>query len=431
MNTKATRFRHPKEMYFLAITEMCQRFAFWGIANLLVIYLVQFQNLTDKAADQLFGLFTGVAFIFPLLGGYIADRFNYRLPVLWGIGATGIGCLFMATGNLLCTYIALTLVAIGAGVFTPSIYTLLGMVYKNHQGVREGGFSIYYSAVNVGTFIAMLSLGWLGQANLWNFAFFIAGCIQLVGLFFFRLSMKNPTLNRLPLHLSSSTKKNIPLHKHEKHRIAVICVLSLFSIFFWIAYNQGGSSLNLFALRYTDRMLGNLQMPATWLLSSETLYLILFAVPLASLYAFLAKKKKDPTPPMKSALSLVAMGICFLIMAFGARQIPPGAQSAAISPFYLITAYAFMAIGEMLIAPIGLALITHISPHRFTGLLVGLWYLCIGLAFYLGGAIAPLMAELSSFSSFFNIFVLGSLLGAGLLFVFVKKLNRMRHLDTL
>lgn len=424
--------KQPKEMYLLALTEMTQRFAFWGIANLLVIYLVQYKKFSDILADQLFGIFTGVAFVLPLLGGYIADRCNYRLPVIWGMCSTAIGCFLMATGNLSLLYLALILVSIGAAVFTPSIYALLGTLYHKQQHLREGGFSIYYSAVNIGAFAAMILIGALGQVSLWSIAFVIAGFVQLSGLYFFSKALENPDLMKMSKSKKfTKVEREAPLHKHEQNRIIVICILSLFSIVFWMAYNQGGSSLSLFALRYTDRHVLGIQIPPSWLLSCETLYLILFAVPLASLYLYLSKRKLNPTPPVKCSLSLISMAVCFAIMALGSRLIPSGAASAAISPFYLVFAYGFMALGEMLIAPIGLSLITHLSPHRFTGLLVGCWYLCIGIAFYLGGAIAPLMSHLASISQFFNLFVVISLIGGVILMVVVKKLNKMRHLNTL
>ena len=221
------------------------------------------------------------------------------------------------------------------------------------------------------------------------------------------------------------------MHSHEKKRIWVICILSFFSILFWMAYNQGGSSMNLFALNYTNRNVMGFEMPASWLLSSESLYLVIFAVPLAKLYMSLSKRNLDPTPPMKSAFSLLAIGVCFLIMSFGASQIPTGALRAAISPWFLFVAYAFMALGEMLIAPIGLSLITHLSPRRFTAMLIGVWYLCIGIAFYLGGLMAPLMSKLANMNSFFGIFVVISFLFGVALLLLVKKLDKMRHLNTL
>ncbi|HEY2811525.1 MAG TPA: peptide MFS transporter [Rhabdochlamydiaceae bacterium] len=425
------RQRHPKEMFYLAVTEMCQRFAFWGIAGLLVIYLVQIKKFSDSAADQLFGVFTGLAFFLPIVGGYISDKLNYRSPVMWGISLTGLGCFLIATGNLTLILISLFLVAIGASLFTPGIYALLGCLYTHAHDLRESGFSIYYSAVNLGVFLSMIVLGALGQAGLWHLAFALAGIIQFLGLYFFKKALKNPQLQNLSaVRFARKSKKSPKLHRHEKDRIWVICILSLFSILFWMAYNQGGSSMNLFALRFTNRGFFGFNMPPTWLLASESLYLILLAFPLACLYVYLTKKKCNPTPQAKSAYSLFSMGICFLIMTIGARAIPSGAASAMVNPFYLFIAYAFMALGEMLIAPIGLSLVTHLSPHRFTAFLIGVWYCCIGIAFYAGGAIAPLMSKLN-ISAFFSLFVLLAVLFGVILLLLSKKLNAMRHLDTL
>lgn len=424
--------QQPRGMYFLALTEMCQRFAFWGVGNLLVLFLVQHHRFTDTRAEHLFGIFTGIAFILPVLGGYIADKMNYRLPVIWGMLSTSIGCFLIATGNVSMVLLGLFFVAIGGAVFTPSIYALLGSLYQKQHHLRDSGFSIYYSAVNIGVFLAMIILGAFGQASHWNGAFLLAGLVQLLGFIPFRAAQPYFDLEHIaPLYTGVDNKSKIPLHSHEKQRIWVIIILCLFSILFWMAYNQGGSSMNLFALRYTDRYIGTFEMPPTWLLSSESLYLILFAFPLAKLYIALIKRKLNPTPPMKAAISLFAIGICFLIMAMGASQIPSGAKTAAISSGYLFSAYALMALGEMLIAPIGLSLVTHLSPRRFTAMLVGVWYLCIGVAFYLGGLLAPLMSKIQDINWFFSIFVVISFFFGVILLILVKKLNKMRHLKTL
>ncbi len=424
--------KQPKEMYLLALTEMCQRFSFWGIANILVLYLVQAHQLSDQFADQLFGIFTGVAFILPLAGGYLADRLNYRLPVIWGMISTSIGCFLLATSVVPLLFIALIFLSVGASIFTPSIYALLGSLYHQKHSLRDSGFSIYYAAVNIGVFIGTIVLGAFGQGNHWNVAFLIAGIVQLLGLFPFSKALKNKELLQLATtRFQDKKKKDVSLHPHEKKRIWVIAILSLFSILFWVAYNQGGSSLNLFALRYTDRNIFNFEMPASWLLSSESLYLVLFSLPLAALYQYLAKRKRDPNPQTKSAISLFAIGICFLIMMIGSLQISANATHASVSAFFPLLAYAFMALGEMLIAPIGLSLITHISPRRFTAMLVGVWYLCIGVAFYLGGALAPLMSKVTHLSSFFLLFVIIAVVAGTALMFIVKKLEKMRHLKTL
>lgn len=423
--------RHPRGMYFLALTEICQRFAFWGVANLLVLFLVQHHRFADARADHYFGVFTGAAFILPVLGGWIADKMNYRIPVIWGMLMSAIGCFLIATGSVSMVVLGLALIALGGSIFTPSVYALLGSLYRQKHHLRDSGFSIYYSSVNIGVFLAMIILGSIGQSNHWNFAFLVAGIVQLIGFIPFRGAQKYFEIKHITPIPYALGKKQTSMHLHEKRRVWVIMILCFFSILFWMAYNQGGSSMNLFALRYTDRYIGSFEMPTAWLLSSESLYLILFAFPLAKLYTFLAKRKLDPTPPLKSALSLFAIGICFLIMCIGSSQIPSGSMTAAISPGYLFGAYALMALGEMLIAPIGLSLITHISPRRFTALLIGVWYLCIGIAFYLGGVIAPLMSVVKDINWFFSIFVILSFLFGVILLAIVNKLNKMRHLQTL
>jgi proton-dependent oligopeptide transporter, POT family len=432
MSRSIFKSKHPKEMYLLTICEMCQRFAFWGVANLLVLYLVQYHKFGDARADNLFGIFTGVAFVLPVLGGWIADRTSYRLSVIWGSILNALGCFCIAIGSIPMMYIALALSAVGGCLFTPGIYTILGKVYENKQQLREGGFSIYYCLVNLGIFLAMIILGLIGQARSWSFAFVLAGVVQIVGLLPFFKVMKSPLLTHVAqktIAKKASHGGHSPLTSREKDRIIVICVLSLFAILFWLAFNQGGSSMTLFALRYTDRQIFGFQMPPSWLLSAESLYLVIFAFPVTWFYLYLARRKRDPSPPLKSSLGLISMGLCFLVMVLGASKIPAGAKMAHLSPFYLIGAYALMALGEMLISPIGLSLITHLSPQRFTALLVGVWYLCIGIGFYLGGALASLMSELKTLSAFFMIYVLISFIGALLLLLFIKKLNRMRHVE--
>ena len=424
--------KHPKEMYSLALIEMCQRFAFWGIGNLLVIYLVQFYQFSDLKATHLYGIFSGVAFILPLLGGYIADKTSYKGAIIFGSLTTAAGCFFITFGVIHFLYLALALAAIGASIFTPSIYTLLGILYKDKHHLREGGFSIYYSAVNFGVFLATLTLGAIGQGGHWTFAFIIAGLVQIGGLILFLKLMKKKSFADIHAehHLQFKASPT-PLKKSEKDRIIVISVLALFSILFWMAYNQGWSSMSLFALRYTQHTVGSITLPSSLLLSLESLYLIILAYPLSQLYLWLAKRKMDPSPPTKTALSLSSIGICFVIMMVGARGIPEGATTASLSPFYLVYAYGFMALAEMLLAPIGLSLVTHLSPHRYTAFLVGIWYVCIGVAFYAGGLLAGLMSSMKHISNFFDIFVIASFASAILLFFLVKRLNKMRHASKL
>ncbi len=420
--------RQPKEMYYLSLIEMCQRFGMWGIGNLLVIYTITNFHFSDASAAHLYGLFSGIAFILPLLGGYLADRTSYKKAVTFGSLALALGCFMMALGLLPLLYIALFLVAVGTSIFTPSIYTILGSLYHEREELREGGFSIYYAAVNIGVFLGTFVLGALGHAKMWSLAFVVAGGVQLLGLVIFLRLMKSEAFAHLhQKHHPSRSSEKKPLSKPEKERIIVISLLSLISILFWIAYNQGWSSMSIFALQFTNLTIGSFALPSGWLLSLESLYLVILAFPLAWLYHHLAKRKLDPTPSTKTVFSLVFMGLCFLVMYVGSKQIPEGAKAASVSAWYPITAYALMAIAEMLLAPIGLSLVTRLSPRRYTALLVGMWYLCVGVAFYLGGLLGGLMTGMPHIASFFEIFVFLSWIPALGLLIFVKKLHKMSH----
>ncbi len=424
--------KHPKEMYLLALTEMCQRFAFWGVANLLVLYLVKHFSYDTPRATHIFGAYMGVTFMLPILGGYIADKWNYRSPILVGIIFTGAGCFLMATLSEALLLPALALIAFGGGLFTPAIYSILGSIYSKKPHIREGGFSIYYSSVNIGIFVGMLVLGYLQTVD-WRLVFIVAGCVQLLGLIpYFTVVVPLKHLD-VPSHYFISKKddpNHFPLKKHEKDRITVILIMTLISIVFWMAYNQMGSSMTLFALNYVDRHVGGFLVPTPWFTSFETFFLILFAFPLAHLYLFLKRIKSSASPPMKTALSLFFMGLCFLVMQRAAAHIPHGAETALENPYYIIFAFALMALAELFLAPIGLSLVTNLSPHRYRGLLTGVWFACIGVGFYMGGYFAGFMAQIN-LSAFFDIFVITSFIPAFFLVLFSKKLDNMRHIDYL
>lgn len=419
-------------MYFLALIEMCLRFATWGIGNILVLFFVKYFHYATPKATHIFGAYTGAAFILPILGGYIADKWNYRSPIFLGCLFTALGCFLMATLQESMIFPSLALIAIGGGLFTPSIYSLLGSVYAKRPHIREGGFSIYYAGVNLGVFVAMIVLGFL-QTFDWRSVFILTGCVQLLGLIpYFKIKSSLKDLE-VPSHYFIKKKddpNHFPLKKHEWDRIIVILIMTFVSIVFWMAYNQMGSSMTLFALKYTDRHIGRFLIPTPWFPSLEALFLVLFAIPLAHLYLFLRRIKSSASPPMKTALSLFFMGLCFLVMQRAAAHIPHGAGNALESPFYLVFSFALIALAELFLAPIGLSLVTNLSPHRYRGLLTGVWFACIGIGFYLGGYLAGFM-ETIKLSSFFDIFVVTSFIPAFLLVLFSKKLDNMRHIDYL
>lgn len=420
--------KHPKEMYWLAFIEMCQRFAFWGIGNLLVLYLVSHLGFQESRADHIYGLFSGIAFILPLLGGYVADRTCHFRSVILGSCFTIVGSLLMVFSHQKTLCFALFFAALGAGLFTPSIYALLGRLYHEKHHLREGGFSIYYASVNIGVFLATISMGSLGHHGMWPLAFFLAASIQALGLMAFLYIRRRPQFFKThSIFLQKREEK--PLHQRDKHRILLILILSVLSIMFWMAYNQGWSSMSIFILKYTDKHLGALEFAPSWILSTESLFLVLLAYPLACFYKYLSSKNKNPSPTVKMIFSFLFMGGCFFLLSIGSSHLTHANSTGAVSPLYVIGGYFFMALAEMLLAPIGLALVTHLSPHRYTAFLVGFWYVCIGIAYYLGASLASLMDRFTYLREFFEIFTIACLATALILIIFEKILSKLRHID--
>lgn len=421
--------KHPKELWILALTELCERFAFWGVGNLLVLYVIEYYHFPNDKAAQIYGVFTGCAAFLPLIGGWVADRWNYQSPMLLGAILNAIGCFVIATGIHSFLYLALFLIAWGYGIFTPSILTVLGYTYRNHQDLREAGFSIYYASINIGVFLALASLGTIAKLVSWDLAFFVAGVVQLIGLiplvwYLTKHKKMYQGLKDFQKKTREGTAKMTPV---EKQRIWVIVIFCLVSILFWIAYNQAFSSMEIFAHDFMDKRIGHLNIPEGIFLSSESFFLILLAPVLSMLYAYLQNKHKDPSPARKTSYSLLFIAACFLVMMFASSQIPAGATSANVASSYLIFSFFLMAVGEMLLAPIGLSMVSNLAPPRYTALSIGIWYVCVGFAFFIGGMLASLMGKMGTLFNFFSIFVIMTLIPAVFMWLISKKLTKMAH----
>jgi|GEM_PF-781360 len=420
--------KHPKEMFWLSTAEMCQRFAFWGVGNLLVLYLIQFFELSTPVATHIYGLYTGVGFFLPVVGGFISDRWNYRSPIIYGFILTALGCFLLSVGYYPLTYPALLFIALGGGIFTPCVYTLLGKAYHDKHHLREVGFSIYYAAVNLGVFIAMIILGLLMKIHGWRAVFITAGCIQILGLFTFFKALQYFSKKAMK---PTKEKKNYvkeKLRPWEKERLVLIVIFCIVSLFFWCAYAQNGASLVYFAYKFINREVFGWEMPTPWIISIETLFLLVLVFPMTLMYLYMRKRDAEPSPSSKLSLSMFAMCLCYVIIVLASEHIPLGATSGDVSPWYMVGAFLLMAISELLMAPISLSLVTNLSPKRFTAMFVGIWYFCSGIAYYFGGLIAGLVTSMK-LTRFFSIFAIGSFIIGLIILIFTRKLNAMRHLE--
>lgn len=335
--------KHPKELWILALTEMCERFTFWGIGNLLVLFLIEHYQFANEKATHIYGLFTGFAAFLPLIGGWVADRWNYQSPLFLGALVNAIGCFLIATGVQHLLYLSLFIVACGYGIFTPSILTVLGYTYRNKPELREAGFSIYYASINIGVFLALASLGIIAKTVSWQTAFIVAGFVQLAGLIplaYYLIKYKE-TYHALKAMQKETYKGRHKCSPIEKNRLFVIAIFCLISILFWIAYNQAFSSMTIFAHDFMHKTIGGVSIPESVFQSSESFFLILLAPILAALYAKLQKKHKDPSPSTKTALSLLFMALCFFVMMMASLAIPASAKTADVSWGFLIGSYFF------------------------------------------------------------------------------------------
>lgn len=418
---------HPKALWILSVTELCERFAFWGVGNLLVLFLLEYYHFSPEKSTLIYGVFTGAAAFLPLFGGWIADKTNYQTPILAGALCNVVGCLCLASGASSLLFVSLILIACGYGIFTPSILTVLGHLYKDTPKLRESGFSIYYASINIGVFLALASLGILAKYASWQVAFFTAGMVQLLGIipFYFYIKHHQDVIRSLQGEQAKIHKNPQPLTHREKGRLLVIFVFCLASILFWTAYNQGFSSMEIFVHSFMNQKIGSLEVPEGIFLSSESFFLILLAPLLATLYGYLQKRGNDPSPARKTAYSLFAIAACFAVMVFATRHIPPHATSGNITSLYLIGAYFLMALGEMLLAPIGLSMVSRLAPKQYTASLIGAWYVCVGLAFFCGGLLASWMEKISSLSHFFSLFVVLALIPGIVLFFAARRLTAL------
>ena len=206
--------------------------------------------------------------------------------------------------------------------------------------------------------------------------------------------------------------------------------MAFFTIFFWTAFEQAGSSMNIFAYQYTDRHIFGWEMPATWFQSVNPMFIFILAPLFAAMWKYLAYKNREPATPIKFAFGLLFLGIGFLMLVMGAASIAPGAESASVSMIWLFLAFLFHTIGELFLSPVGLSMVNKLSPTRLIGMMFGVWFLANAAANYVGGAISGYMqdfSENSSMSGFFTIFVVSSIIAALVLMMFNKKLGKLMH----
>lgn len=474
---------HPPGLYVLFFTEMWERFSYYGMRALLVLYLVEALDYARADALRLYATYTALVYLTPILGGWLADRWlGQRRAVLIGALVMALGHFAMGVPELLS--LALGLLIAGNGFFKPNISTLVGGLYAPADPRRDAGFTLFYMGINLGAFFSPLVAGTLGATLGWHWGFGAAGIGMLCGLAVFvfgqpvlggagpppRVPSKAPAQSgardgrvvlgwtvavtlvvagvvylgprvlavwrdlpvpaqlALPLIgaglLLTGRRQRTPppLSREEWQRLLALAIIAGFVIVFWMGFEQAGGTLNLFALHETDRVVFGREVPATWFQALNPLFILALAPLMSALWVRLDASRLALGPAAKQAWGMIILGLGFVVLAVAAER---SVAHGPVSPLWLLGTYFLFTVGELFLSPIGLSMVTRLAPQRLAALLMGLWFTAIAIANYLAGTLEALL-EGTGIPLY--VFLMTSSIGAGLLLLALSPLlHRLMH----
>ncbi len=416
----------PKGLFLLFFVEMWERFSYYGMRALLVLYMTKALMFSTEKAGNVYGWYTGLVYLTPLIGGYLADRYlGARKCVLIGGVLMALGQFTLVMPAMPFFYAALAMLIVGNGFFKPNISTIVGSLYEKNDPRRDGGFTIFYMGINLGALLSPLVCGTLGEKVGWQYGFATAGIGMVAGLCLYMWGQKKYLGDACMVpasHTAKAGNTDGPLTKEEKQKIAVIFILTFFAIFFWSAFEQAGSSLTLFADRSTNRVIPflNWTFPTSYFQAVNPLLIILLAPLFSKMWTFLSEKKISPSTPLKFVYGLILLGAGFLIMIAAAAQYK---QFGAVSILWLLGVYFMHTLGELCLSPVGLSMVTKLAPAKFASLLMGTWFLSSFAANLVGGIFAGNYDAMDHV--LFFMIPAGTAFGSAVvLFLFVKPLKK-------
>lgn len=423
-------FSYPKGLKVFFLTEMWERYGFYVIQGLIILYLIQHFKLSDTQSYAILGSFSALAYIMPIIGGLLADRIlGYRHTVMTGGVFLCIGYSIIAvTTHLTPLYIALGVVTMGTGLLKPNVSSLLGTLYTENDPHRHSGFTIFYVGINLGTVLATFLSGYIVRYLGWHnsFASASAGMVLAITIFLFGTRhyqiYDNRPINTNPIKIglayllmlvlivvsafiiqhekialkcfiiiSAATVlvilgKAFTSPKYYRNRILAFFLLVLLSVIYWALYFQVFFSLNLFTLRVVNHDVLGLNLPTPVFIGIESVGIILFGPFFGMLWHRLRKANRDPSTPMKFSIGFLAICASFVILKIAMILTPLGQH---VSPYWLISGYLLIAVSELSLSAIGLAMVTELIPSALVGMMMGIWFVCTGV----GGKIAGLFAD--------------------------------------
>ena len=381
-----TLWGHPKGLYILFFTEMWERFSYYGMRALLIYYMIKHLMYSHADASHIYGLYTGLVYFTPFFGGILADRvLGQRRTVIFGGALMALGHFFMASEILF--YPALALLVLGNGAFKPNISAQVGNLYPAGDVRRDRAFSIFYVGINLGAFMSPLICGTLGEVCGWHYGFGAAGVGMVAGLGIYlwgRRWLAPDNLDR-PAVIADETTAPTDQDGGERSRVAGLVAICVVVMLFWIAFEQDGNTIAMWADAHTDRQILGWVIPATWFQSLNPLFVFLFTPLITTFWAWQARKNLEPSSPAKMAIGCFLMAAAFLLLIPSANAF--AIQGVPVSMLWLIAFNAVLTMGELYLSPVGLSLVTKLAPARMVSMLMGVWFMSQFAGNYLAGYI--------------------------------------------
>jgi POT family proton-dependent oligopeptide transporter len=437
-------FGHPRGLATLFMTEMWERFTYYGMRAILLLYLVAAiesggLGIDEKTGSAIYGLYISGTYLLSLVGGYIADRIiGAQRAVWWGGIFIMIGNACLAFGHTQLFFCGLMIIVVGVGLLKPNISAIVAQLYPEGGSRRDAGFSIFYMGINLGAFIGSLLVPEVAQRFGWGMGFALPAVGMALGLVQFALTRKylngageapaalathgraswtpiliggallvlvvllgvTGVLRVNPVAVSNGATWVIfafaafyfiylgffaGLSLDERKRVVVMFVLFIACAMFWAGFEQAGASLNLFSDRYTDRNVFGWSMAAGTLQAANPMFIIIFAPVFAAIWVQLGARNLDPSAPVKFALGLILMGVGFYVMVLASKYVVAGEK---VLPTWLIFTYLFHTFGELCLSPVGLSSFSKLAPARFVGQALGVWFIATALGNNIAGQIA-------------------------------------------
>jgi POT family proton-dependent oligopeptide transporter len=429
----SAKVHQPRGLSTLFFTEMWERFSYYGMRAFLILYMTAPAingglGFPIGRAASIYGTYTGSAWAAAILGGIVADRGlgQYRSVLIGGI-IIAAGHFTLAFHALPFFYAGLALIVIGTGLLKPNVSAMVGSLYEEGDPRRDAGFSIFYMGINLGGFLGPIIAGYLAQKVDWHIGFACAGVGMFFGLIQYIVGKERlrPALDKLSARRKQTavqqTGEGVGFTSQEWKRMATVGILFLFAALFWGAYEQNGSTLNLFADRYTRLSLFGVAFPSSWFQAVPALFVILLAPVMAALWLRLGSR--EPSSPAKFAIGLLFAGLSFLML-IPAASIAQSGVGIRVSPWWLIGSYFVIEIGELALSPVGLSVVTKLAPLRIVGLMMGVWLLSTAAGDKIAGWSAGFFNDLP-LPTLFGYVAAVMLISSAVLAVLVRPIRRL------